>query len=194
MMFAPASVRRLKKPSGTSGERERVSMTRNAAIRTAEPMSAPIVCPTSSRTFVRLREAEDEEHEARCDRDRAGGVEVAGEALGAALPDVPRHEEERREPDRDVDEEDPLPAAYSVRMPPSRTPMAAPEPAIAPRMPSALFRSAPSRKVTSVIEKTDGERIAPAAPWRRRIAISIPEETREPAEERGDREERRGRP
>ena len=58
--------------------------------------------------------------------------------------------------------------------------MAAPEPAIAPRMPSALFRSAPSRNVTSVMEKTDGARIAPAAPWTRRIAMSIPEETERP--------------
>ena len=58
--------------------------------------------------------------------------------------------------------------------------MAAPEPAIAPRVPRALFRSAPSRKVTSVIEKTDGERIAPAAPCTRRIAISIPDETERP--------------
>ncbi len=58
--------------------------------------------------------------------------------------------------------------------------MAAPEPAIAPRMPSALFRSAPSRNVTSVMEKTDGARIAPAAPCTRRIAMSIPEETERP--------------
>jgi hypothetical protein len=31
-------------------------------------------------------------------------------------------------------------------------------------MPRALFRSAPSSNVTVVIEKTDGERSAPAAP------------------------------
>ena len=70
--------------------------------------------------------------------------------------------------------------------------MAAPEPAIAPRMPSALFRSAPSRKVTSVIEKTDGARIAPAAPWSRRIAISIPEETERP--QRSEETAKRARP
>ena len=34
--------------------------------------------------------------------------------------------------------------AYSVSTPPSSTPMAAPEPAIAPRIPRALFRSEPS--------------------------------------------------
>ena len=43
--------------------------------------------------------------------------------------------------------------AYWVRTPPSRTPIAEPEPAIPPRMPSALFRSEPSAKVTVVIEK-----------------------------------------
>jgi hypothetical protein len=69
---------------------------------------------------------------------------------------------------------------YSVRMPPRRTPIAAPEPAIAPRMPSALFRSDPSSNVTETIEKTDGERIAPAAPWARRAAMSIPAETERP--------------
>ena len=59
--------------------------------------------------------------------------------------------------------------------------MAAPEPAMPPRIPSALFRSAPSRKVTSVIEKTDGERIAPAAPCRSRATMSISDDCESPA-------------
>ena len=58
--------------------------------------------------------------------------------------------------------------AYSVRTPPSNTPIAAPEPAIPPRMPSALLRSEPSANVTETMENTDGERIAPAIPWRKR--------------------------
>src|SRR5207248_7391407 len=70
--------------------------------------------------------------------------------------------------------------AYCVRTPPRRTPIAAPEPAIPPRMPSALLRSGPSSKVTVTIEKTEGERIAPAAPWANRAAISIPDETESP--------------
>ena len=40
----PVGVRRRKNPSGTSGERERVSITRKAAISSAEPARAPIVC------------------------------------------------------------------------------------------------------------------------------------------------------
>ncbi len=59
--------------------------------------------------------------------------------------------------------------------------MAAPAPEIAPRTPSALFRSAPSAKVTLVIEKTDGDRIAPAAPWATRAPISIADEVERPA-------------
>jgi hypothetical protein len=64
--------------------------------------------------------------------------------------------------------------AYSVRTPPSSTPIAAPDPAIAPRIPSALLRSDPSSNVTETIENTDGARIAPAVPWSARAAISIP--------------------
>ncbi len=62
--------------------------------------------------------------------------------------------------------------AYSVSTPPRMTPIAAPDPAIAPSTPSALFRSAPSSNVTSVIEKTEGERTAPAAPWQSRNTTS----------------------
>jgi hypothetical protein len=52
MMFAPVGVRRRKNPSGTSGERERDSMTRKAAMSTAEPASKPIVCSEPQPTFV----------------------------------------------------------------------------------------------------------------------------------------------
>ena len=45
---------------------------------------------------------------------------------------------------------------------------------MAPSTPSALFRSAPSSNVTVVIEKTDGERIAAAAPWSIRATTSTP--------------------
>ena len=47
--------------------------------------------------------------------------------------------------------------AYSVRMPPSRTPAAPPEPATAPQAPSALLRSAPSEKVVVMIESAAGQ-------------------------------------
>ena len=74
------------------------------------------------------------------------------------------------------------------------TPIAAPEPAIAPSTPSALFRSAPSSNVTSVIEKTDGERIAPAAPWQSRKATSAAADHASPQRSEKTREQERGRP
>ena len=70
---------------------------------------------------------------------------------------------------------------YWVKTPPMSTPIAAPDPAMPPRMPSALFRSAPSANVTRVIEKTDGERIAPAAPCSSRATMSISEDVDNPA-------------
>jgi hypothetical protein len=52
----------------------------------------------------------------------------------------------------------------SVSTPPRSRPIAAPLPAIAPRIPRATLRSDPSLNVTETMEKTDGDRIAPAAP------------------------------
>src|SRR5438046_284896 len=49
---------------------------------------------------------------------------------------------------------------YLVRMPPMRTPTAAPLPPTAPQIPSALFRSAPSAKSVVTIERAAGETIA----------------------------------
>src|SRR4051795_8779836 len=63
----------------------------------------------------------------------------------------------------------------SVSAPPSSTPAAPPLPATAPHTPSALLRSAPSRKVVATIESAAGERIAAPRPWTARAAISCPE-------------------
>ena len=53
---------------------------------------------------------------------------------------------------------------YSVRIPPSRTPAAPPDPATAPQTPSALLRSAPSEKVVVTIESAAGESSAAPRP------------------------------
>ena len=66
-------------------------------------------------------------------------------------------------------------------MPPSRTPAAPPEPATAPQTPSALLRSAPSRKVVVTIESAAGEMIAAPRPWAARAAISCPSVEAKPA-------------
>ncbi len=71
--------------------------------------------------------------------------------------------------------------AYWVMIPPRSTPIAPPAPAMPPSAPSALLRSAPSAKVTVVIENTDGERIAAAAPCAVRAKISISDDWDSPA-------------
>ena len=172
--FAPVSVRRLKMLSGTSGERERSSMAMKAAMSTAESTNAPIVLPEVHPLLVvcvrpytsamRLAVTVTAPAASKCcsipsARDSAtkrGTKNSAISAIGRLTKKTASQ------------------LTYSVSTPPSSTPMAAPEPAIPPRMPSALFRSAPSLNVTKVIEKTDGERIAPAAPWARRAAMSMP--------------------
>ena len=59
-----------------------------------------------------------------------------------------------------------------TRIPPRSTPTAPPMPAIAPQMPSALLRSAPSRKVVVRSESAAGEMMAAPSPWIARNAIS----------------------
>ena len=49
-------------------------------------------------------------------------------------------------------------------MPPRSTPAAPPKPAMAPQMPSALLRSAPSSKVVVRIDSAAGEMIAAPSP------------------------------
>ena len=53
---------------------------------------------------------------------------------------------------------------YFVSTPPASTPTAAPPPPIAPQIPSALFRSAPSSNVVMMIESAAGEMIAAPRP------------------------------
>ena len=74
----------------------------------------------------------------------------------------------------------------SVRMPPSRTPAAPPEPATAPQTPSALLRSAPSLKVVVTIESAAGEMIARAEALRRAGRDQLPLGRGEAGGERGD--------
>ncbi len=59
----------------------------------------------------------------------------------------------------------------SVRMPPASTPAAPPMPAMAPQMPSALLRSAPSSKVVTRIDRAAGEMTAAPMPWMARAMI-----------------------
>ena len=64
--------------------------------------------------------------------------------------------------------------------PPASTPTAAPPPPIAPQIPSALFRSAPSSNVVMMIESAAGEMIAAPRPCTARDAISTPSDQASP--------------
>ena len=69
---------------------------------------------------------------------------------------------------------------YFVSTPPASTPTAAPEPPIAPQMPSALLRSAPSSNVVMMIESAAGEMIAAPKPCTARAPISTPSDHASP--------------
>jgi hypothetical protein len=59
-----------------------------------------------------------------------------------------------------------------VRMPPSRTPAAAPKPPTAPQTPSAMLRSRPSVKVVDRIDSAAGVIIAAPRPCKERAPIN----------------------
>ena len=65
-------------------------------------------------------------------------------------------------------------------MPPSSTPAAPPVPAIAPQIPSALLRSAPSWKVVMRIDSAAGEMMAAPTPCTAREAMSCASDVARP--------------
>ena len=77
----------------------------------------------------------------------------------------------------------------STRMPPMRTPAAAPTPPTAPHAPRAMLRSRPSRKVVVRMERAAGEIVAAPSPCSARAAISAPSLQARAAEERADGED-----
>jgi hypothetical protein len=103
MMLAPVSVRRLKMRSGTSANFERHDQKRGPDQLEDDLRRAPA-------DRVRARESEDEQHQPGRDEQRANRVEPPRHPLRVALAHDPRHEQQGDEPDRDVHEEDPLPA------------------------------------------------------------------------------------
>ena len=75
-------------------------------------------------------------------------------------------------------------------MPPASTPTAAPLPPIAPQIPSALFRSAPSSNVVVMIESAAGEMIAAPKPLHGARGDQHALEPASPQTRRRDREDR----
>ena len=60
---------------------------------------------------------------------------------------------------------------YRVSRPPASTPIVAPKAPIAPQMPNALLRSAPSGNMFITIESAAGSVIAAPSPWIPRMTI-----------------------
>ncbi len=77
----------------------------------------------------------------------------------------------------------------SVRIPPMRTPAAAPKPPTAPQAPSAMLRSLPSLNVVVRIESAEGVTVGGAQPLERPGRDQRLVTPREPAEQRADRED-----
>ncbi len=63
---------------------------------------------------------------------------------------------------------------YSVSTPPRKRPMAAPPPAMAPKMPNAFARSLASVNSTASRESAAGASRAPKMPWSARAPSSVP--------------------
>ena len=101
-------------------------------------------------------------------------------AVGAALAHEARRQREREAPTGTLTKKIHSQPRYFVSTPPSSTPTAAPEPPIAPQMPSALLRSAPSSKVVVMIESAAGEMIAAPRPCNARAPISTPSDHASP--------------
>ena len=82
------------------------------------------------------------------------------------------HEEQRAHADRHVDEEDPLPADVLREDPAEQDADRGARAGDRAEHAQGLVPLAPSSNVTVVIENTDGERIAAAAPWSMRAITS----------------------
>ena len=95
------------------------------------------------------------------------------DALGLALGDEPRGEQDDRDSDRDVHEEDPLPAEVLGQDPAEQHAGSGARFATAPQIPNALLRSAPPwLNDALMIASVAGEMIAPPNPWSARNTIS----------------------
>ena len=136
----------------------------------------------------RLRDRVDEQREPGGDRDRAGDVgrvsrseRLSRTSRGASRKAIT--------PTGTLTKKIHSQPRYFVRRPPASTPTAAPEPPIAPQMPSALLRSGPSSKVVMMIESAAGEMIAAPRPCTARARDQHALRRREAAGERGERED-----
>ena len=172
--FAPVSVRMRKIPNGTSGAVARNSQRTNAARMTREAIRSPIVRPvphptsgafeiaytSSARPPVTLTAPVASKR--RCPRSAWLSGTIGRVSAKTSAPTGTLTKKIHSQP------------RYLVRIPPSNTPTAAPDPPSAPQMPSALLRSAPSLNVVVTIESAAGEMIAAPIPCSARAEIRTP--------------------
>ena len=109
-MFAPATVLMRKIENDISGSLARSSQTTNPTSRaTAAATKMPIVLAERPAVVVRLGDAEHGRRETGGDEHGTGRVEARRRHV-TALAEEQRREGDRGDADRDVEEEDPLPA------------------------------------------------------------------------------------
>ena len=106
------------------------------------PPSRPSVCADSQPLPFAVDDRVHGEHQRRGDRDGAGDVEAARAPAARHRGQQPQRQDVDRDPDRDVDPEDPVPLEESVRTPPSSTPTLPPPAMQNPKTPIAFARSA----------------------------------------------------
>ena len=169
--LAAARVRSRKILNGTSGARLRSSITAKAASSAAE----------ASRSRIVLAEAQPTSGAFEIAYTRSASPAVTVIAPPASKRRWPRSallsgtraiaRAKTSTPTGTLTQKIHDQPRYLVRIPPKSTPAAAPEPPRAPQIPSALFRSAPSRKVVVTIESAAGEMIAAPRPWTARAPI-----------------------
>ena len=88
----------------------RSSQTTKKARMASDAIEQPDRASRSPADVGRLRDRVDEQREPAGDAERADRVEAPVAEVGVALGNDPRREREHERSDRDVDEEDPLPA------------------------------------------------------------------------------------
>ena len=109
-MLAPATLREWNSRSGISGFAIRAWRTTNAPTRTTETRPSPSVCAERPALLADLEDRVDADHQAGDEDHGAGQVGALAEPdAGARLDEAPR-EQRGGDADRDVDEEDPVPA------------------------------------------------------------------------------------
>ena len=167
-------------PSGTSGACERCSTAMKATWSAAEAIRIPIVWAEPQPTRFAWVRAKTSSESALVMRTApsASKWRVAAPARLSLM--IERVVASTKAPTGTLTKKIHSQPSALVRIPPSRTPTAAPLPPIAPQIPSALLRSEPSSNVVVMIESAAGERMAAPRPCTARAAISMPSEPERP--------------